>query len=925
MRDTVGEWQALSALYEQADTLAPEPLRAWLDELERGRHHQLPALRRMLAARDHVAGVDFLESLPGRRQVARGGADSTRAPGSRFGAYRLLQWIGAGGMAEVWLAERADGAFARQVAVKLLHAHGHWHGESVAARFRGERDILASLHHPNIASLHDAGVGQDGQPWLALEYVEGVAIDTWCDGRRLSVDGRLALFADVLCAVEYAHANLVIHRDLKPANILVNGDGQPKILDFGIAKLVGASDTSVTDGPLTREFGRPLTPQYASPEQMSGAPLGTPSDVYALGLVLYELLCGNRPYSLAGLSLGRAEQVVNGTDPQQPSRCIVGEAGKAAAATRSASLAALRRSLAGDLDAVVLKALSQHPTQRYGSAAALRDDLDRVRRGDPVRAQRQTRWYRVQRFVGRHRLGVGVAAATSVTLAATACFAVLSAVDARRESSRATAAKDFLVEIYRVTDPDRAPGGAVDATRLLANGAQEALATLESQPKLQADVLASIGLAQSTADDFVGADRTLRNAERILRMLGDRRGLAAVEADLAANALMMNEADRATETARAAVVDAAPFSNDDLLQIKVLTTSGRAALIGRRFAQARSDLEAALHLAERRLPPADTRTVDLLRDLSDLSEKDRRLDAARDYLDRADEALARVAPHRKRDRLGVAMDRALLEDDLGRLDVAARILRDISPRCEADFGADSVDCANVRITQANVAWRMDDRAEGSRLLPALLRQVDRLESPRLQAGSVLAAGRWFAREGRAAEFAPLADRLRSLAADSQQQAAYRSSAELVLALAAIEGGQPHDGLAAARRALDVQLALPNPSLLWTGRARLVTGIARQRLEQWAQAQSSFDEADRDLRSALGEAHASLALSRLQALPTLRAAGRDQAAEGLCRVALPVVESSMGASAPMAISARSACVVRRSDSGASHRPAIPAVF
>ena len=323
----------------------------------------------MLAARRHLASSAFLEELPRIDAPLEAALVSAWAEGRRIGAYRLLRHIGLGGMAEVWLADRVDGAFSRQVAIKLLFRHAS-SGEvdAFAQRFARERDILASLRHPHIAGLHDAGVTPDGQPWLALEYVEGQPITTWCDARRMPIPDRVEVFRQVLMAVQHAHKNLIIHRDLKPANILVTGDGQVRLLDFGIAKLLEPEGDAPKESELTREHGRPLTLQYASPEQVLGQPLTTGCDIYSLGVVLYELLCGARPYDLDLNSAAQVEQAIVVTDPPPPSRR---PPAAQAAERRATTPSGLIKTLGRDLDAIVCKCLSKQPGARYSSVEAL--------------------------------------------------------------------------------------------------------------------------------------------------------------------------------------------------------------------------------------------------------------------------------------------------------------------------------------------------------------------------------------------------------------------------------------------------------------------------------------------------------------------------------------------------------------------------
>ena len=315
-RHPVADWQELSALYETADALDGPALDGWLAGLEAKAHPLLAQLQQMLAACSKVRGNGFLSTLPELPETPEAKVIEW-AEGSRVGPYRLLRHIGAGGMAEVWLAQRDDGAFRRQVAIKLLYrTAASTQRDSFAQRFARERDILASLNHPNIAGLHDAGVTPAGQPWLALEYIEGEPLTIWCDRAKLGIEARVHLFRQVLLAVQHAHANLVIHRDLKPGNILVTAQGEVRLLDFGIAKLLEAEGEARDATELTRLAGRPLTVQYASPEQLKGEALTTASDVYSLGVVLYELLCGQRPYEVKLESAAQIEQAIIELDPR---------------------------------------------------------------------------------------------------------------------------------------------------------------------------------------------------------------------------------------------------------------------------------------------------------------------------------------------------------------------------------------------------------------------------------------------------------------------------------------------------------------------------------------------------------------------------------------------------------------------------------
>jgi len=411
---TPGEIARMSELLEEALDLDEPGRRRWLEALGSENRDLEPALREALLPGDRPDPVGPL-TLP------RIGASpdaavfrSTLKPGETVGRYRLLRPLGAGGMAEVWLAQRADGAMKREVALKLPIVSRL--RKDLEGRFVRERDILAALSHPNIARLYDAGVSDDGVPYIAMEYVAGEPITTWCDSRRLGIRERLELFAQVLDAVEYAHRLQVIHRDIKPSNILVTESGQVRLLDFGVAKLL---DSEEDEAELTQLYGRALTPEYASPELLRSEAVGPASDVYSLGVVLYELLSGRRPLHLpTGAPIAMLEMAHSSTRVDPPSK----QPGHEAAGQRGTTRRRLVGSLRGDLDAIVLKALARAPADRYESAAAMAEDLKRSQRGEMIRARPRHLHYGLAKLLLRHRVGVGgaVVAAGLVALAVTA-------------------------------------------------------------------------------------------------------------------------------------------------------------------------------------------------------------------------------------------------------------------------------------------------------------------------------------------------------------------------------------------------------------------------------------------------------------------------------------------------------------------------
>jgi eukaryotic-like serine/threonine-protein kinase len=416
---SIPQMARMSHLLEEALALDEAGRRVWLERATQEHPDLAAALREaLLPGAAQAAQLKELMSLPKLAAAAEASAPAASGlqPGVRVGPYELIRLLGAGGMAEVWLARRADGAFKREVALKLPMLAQAQAG--LEARFARERDILASLEHPHIARLYDAGVDPQGLPYLAMEYVQGAPLTDWCDAHRLGIPERLELFLQVLEAVQYAHEKKVIHRDLKPSNILVTEFGQVQLLDFGVARLLEAEKT---DQPaLTSVYGRALTPDYASPELLRGDPIDARSDLYSLGVLLYELLTGTRPYRLrSAASIGALDQAIATIEVKKPSLQLE----LSAAATRASTAERLARQLRGDLDAVVLKTLAKVPAQRYTSAAALAEDLRRYLDGKPIRARPARIAYRLGKFVRRNGALLGVTVAALAAILAVAGYA----------------------------------------------------------------------------------------------------------------------------------------------------------------------------------------------------------------------------------------------------------------------------------------------------------------------------------------------------------------------------------------------------------------------------------------------------------------------------------------------------------------------
>lgn len=399
-----------------------------------------------------------------------------RSPGDRAGAYRLERQLGEGGMGEVWLARRADGLFEQPVALKLLHAHlAH---SAARERFVREGRILGELRHAHIAQLLDAGMLADGQLYLAIEYVDGERLDAWCDRERLGLRERLQLFLQVCAAVAHAHAHLVVHRDLKPSNILVTPNGTVKLLDFGIAKLVEIDHGRADETELTRLGGRVMTPEYAAPEQILGTPVTVAADIYSLGMLLYQLLGGRRPYGKPGDPLSVLERAVIEAEPDAPSAMrtrrqqrtltLLQSDADSIAAARSTTPRALSRSLRGDLDTIVLKTLRKRPEERYVSALAFAEDIERYLRHEPVLAQPDSWRYRTLKYLRRNRLEVALVSSLGLGLIVSLVLFVQARsarLLAERETAQAVALSDFLQwDLLLSINDDRS-----DLRRLTAN------------------------------------------------------------------------------------------------------------------------------------------------------------------------------------------------------------------------------------------------------------------------------------------------------------------------------------------------------------------------------------------------------------------------------------------------------------------------
>ncbi len=479
--------------------LQPAERSAWLDRLAPDMVPLREALATFLRELDAAQTSDYLE-VP----AAMATATSAHAAGQRIGPYILQRPLGAGGMGEVWLARRADGAYEREVALKLPHAH--LLAGRVRERFLRERDILARLAHPHIARFYDAGLDDHGQPYLALEAVDGRPITAWAREHALGLPARLDLFAQVTDAVAHAHSQLVAHRDLKPANVLVSEQGV-RLLDFGIAKLL--HDATADDTALTRADAAPATPAYAAPEQLAGGSATVATDVYALGVLLFELLTGTTPHAVLRASGTASGAAPGGAGDLLASSCTTG----ALAVETGRPLRTWRQHLRGDLDAILAKTLACAPQARYASVADLAADLQRHRANQPIQARRITAWARLSKAARRRRGTVVMASLLFASLVAGLTGVVWQAREAQAQARRAEAVKAFLMSVYRANDPRIAsdtPRGQISAKALL----DASVARIDDA--FRGDVLLRIEL--------------LRTAALIYRELGEEAAFESLQA-----------------------------------------------------------------------------------------------------------------------------------------------------------------------------------------------------------------------------------------------------------------------------------------------------------------------------------------------------------------------------------------------------------
>ncbi len=640
-------WQDVWTIFEAAIQQPEERRQAFLNQACAGNARLRRAVEDMLLADEETdsfldvplgaRGGGVVES-PGEKVGGQLASGQILARGTKLGPYRILRLTGQGGMSTVYLAERADDVFPRRVAVKLVRPG--MESASIVERLRIERRILASLEHPNIARLYDGGSPADGLPYFVREYVEGVPIDAYCEQNQLSVDERLTLFRKVCEPVHYAHQNLIVHRDIKPSNILVGADGEPKLLDFGIAKLLNPELADVGLEP-TQTWQRALTPNYASPEQIRGQLVTTASDVYSLGVLLYQLLTGRLPHSFVGRTPREIENLLTDSEPLPPSVAVTRPVEESTAGRNAVDLSEtltfhevrtgeLRRQLAGDLDAIVLKALRVSPRHRYGSVERLSADIERYRSGLPVTARAGSWRYLTGKFVRRNLRGVALAAAVALVVVGFAVAMALQADrvaferdQARLERDKKSQVLSLILQLFEFSSPYVLPGEELTVREALRRSVPLMQDALRDQPEVRAELLHSSGSILNVLYESDDARDQLREALAIRRELhgADHPEVVRSMSALAAAYRDLGEYEEAETLARGAVETARRLADEgaaDIAEPLLAETLNRLVSVmcyQSQYLPAQGLAEEALAVA-RQLPSAGEGRVSALEQLA---------------------------------------------------------------------------------------------------------------------------------------------------------------------------------------------------------------------------------------------------------------------------------------------------------------------
>ena len=869
-------WKTLQPLLDEALDAEPADRAALLQRWRTDVPHLVDEIGRLLQSHELAQSESFLQGEP----AAGTGLFATPLAGQRLGAYTLQEAIGEGGMGSVWLARRDDGRFEGVVAVKLLSLS--MQGEARAERFRREGHILARLAHPNIARLLDAGVSPSGQPYLVLEHVRGRHIDQHCDKERLDLQARIRLFLNLLDAVQHAHGHLVVHRDIKPSNVMVDEHGQLKLLDFGIAKMMTAEGhtDSLSEVPLTQQAGNLLSPGYAAPEQLQSGTVSTSTDVYALGVLLYVLLCGHHPTTRPGSSAAQALHDTLQRDPPPMSQAMRGD--EAAAAARQFREPALRRALTGDLDVIVAKALRRLPTERYATAAAFADDLRRHLAREPVLARKPGAGYLLRRFVQRHRIPVAASALSVALIGGFGIKAWQERQSARLSQNQAQTVDGLMQSLFRGMGPDAAASRSFSAKELLDR-------------------------AQAFLDGKGDVDPATRRAAR-LRMAVLYRDVGAYKEAAAAFQAEAAEAQRLQDPAAHAMalwqwgkVTMWALDYDSTgkivaqLEKAVAADSQRTRGIEARLAL----LQGELALNTRQVPQAQealARAELLLAQEQDLELSARAahaqgltarlaldVEAARQHFKRAAALCAQRGEEAVVDRLTVASDLGSLENSAGQHATAVQVLTPVYTDMQARLGPHHPSTINTVSELAMAELRQGHAAALQTWLSRLRGSTGAADAWREDHASMLQAMSWMY-SGQAARAEPELRRL--LAALVRDEGGVSPTTEPVRRLHAeslLRLGRTAEALAELRLTENNLLKLTRPGHPSLAVTRVLLGIAMARSGDLDGARAKWLAASPVLAQELGASHPfALAAASYAALAVPASAIPDALADQLMR-------------------------------------------
>jgi eukaryotic-like serine/threonine-protein kinase len=779
--------------------------------------------------------------------------------GDRIGPYRVLRTLGVGGMGEVYLAERADTEFDQQVAIKVVFGGSLTRG--VHSRIKVERQILAQLDHPNIAHLMDGGSLPDGTAYIVMEYVDGHHIDAFCDSNRLDIVARLKLFQIVCAAVHYAHQNLIVHRDLKPSNILVTADGVPKLLDFGIAKLLDERQAGHHTLAVTQADLRLMTPDHASPEQVRGLAVTTASDVYVLGVLLYKLLAGTGPFVIPSMRLTDIERAICERDPPLPSQTVgpdSSEETRGLAEARSTTVHRLRRTLRGDLDNIVIMAMRKEPERRYSSSQQMAADIQRYLDGKPVIARRDTLSYRSAKFVRRHWLPVTAGLGTVFLILAFATTTYVQSLRiaaerdrvaeqrerAERERIRAEEVSSFLVSLFKLSDPEENRGILVSARELLDSGAKRLRTGLQNQPATKAALLSTVGEVYDSLGQYQDALPILSESLRLQAQSNDESrintllelGRARIGAgDLGAAEPPLQEALRLSQD---------NFGASGQEAGRALWVLGKLRQQQGRFAEARDLYKRALAISETTLAP-QTDVSAVLDDLAQIYARELQWPLAKQTYERALDVDRRVLGD-DHPRVAIHLQNlAVVAQNIGDLAQAEALYRDVIRREERAYGDRHPETAITKGNYGLLLQREGRLAEAEPILRDVVSTTLSLYGPdhykvgyaRVSLAMLLHdQAKLSAAESEFRQALAIYDK--SLPANHQ----YRASALMHFARLLVDLGKPDEALAMSAQSIEIWTATSPPASPSTAQAHAIHAYALAHLGKSHEAADELDGA-----------------------------------------------------------------------------------